>query len=218
MHMIRNLEQRSGSFLCITALLLFVILIYTVGCELWEIGAENNVVKNGIKFEAFRENDDGTKTGNLAEDTVIEGWPCRQGFVNFYADWRLDECHLSREYERNGIVMPEGTRVFPDRRGNPGVCLFPYDVEVQGYRCRGNRRGGFMTTFYPYGQLHWFYSREPVEVNGVTCTDSLTEAIYLHPDGRLQQCKLEKVIKIGGIEYHKGFIIKLDRSGKASSK
>lgn len=218
MHVIRYLDQRSDSFLWVTALLLFVILIFTAGCAPWEVGAENNVVKNEIKFEAFRENDDGTKIGNLAEDTVIEDWPCRQGFVSFHADWRLDECHLSREYERNSIVMPEGTRVFPDRRGNPGVCLFPYDVEVQGYRCRGNRRGGFMTAFYPYGQLHWFYSREPVEVDGVTCKDSLTEAIYLHPDGRLQQCKLEKAIKIEGVEYQKGFIIQFDRAGKAIIK
>jgi hypothetical protein len=198
--------------------LLFVILISTVGCSPWEMGAEKNVEKNGIKFDTFRENDDGTKIGNLAEDTVIESWPCRQGFVSFHADWRLDECHLSREYERNGIVMPEGTRVFPDRRGNPGVCLFPHDVEIQGYRCRGNKRGGFMTAFYPYGQLHWFYSRDPVEVDGVTCKDSLTEAIYLHPDGRLQQCKLEKAIKTGGVEYQKGSIIQFDRAGKASSK
>ena len=86
MYMIRKYEQRSGGFPWVTALLLLLILICTVGCELWEIGAENNVVKNGIKFEAFRENDDGTKIGNLAEDTVIEGWPCRQGVVNFHAD------------------------------------------------------------------------------------------------------------------------------------
>jgi hypothetical protein len=198
--------------------LLPLLILITEGCSFWEVGAENDVVKNGIKFEAFRENDDGSKLGNLAEDTVIEGWPCRQGFVNFHADWRLDECHLSREYERNDIVMPEGTRVFPDRRGSPGVCLFPHDVEIQGYLCRGNRRGGFMTAFYPYGQLHWFYSREPVVVDGVTCKDSLFEAIYLHPNGRLKQCKLDKVVIIDGMEYPRGLIISFDQEGKVRRK
>ena len=192
---------------------LLVILGSTVACAPWEVGADKNVVRNGIKFDAFRESNDGSKMGNLAEDTEIDDWPCRRGFVNFHADWRLDECHLSREYERNGIVMPQGTRIFPDKRGNPGVCLFPHDVDIQGFSCRGNRAGGFMTAFYAHGQLHWFYTRDPVTVGGVTCADSLFEAIYLHPDGRLRQCKLEKSVIIEGQQYPKGLVIQFDRAG-----
>ena len=195
-----------------------VILVSVVACAPWKVGADKDVVRNGIKFEAFRETSDGSKMGNLAEDTEIDGWPCRRGFVNFHADWRLDECHLSREYERNGIVMPQGTRVFPDKRGNPGVCLFPHDVRVQGFNCRGNRTGGFMTAFYPDGQLHWFFTREPVTVDSVTCAASLFEAIYLHPDGRLRQCKLEEPVTLGGKEFQKGFVIHLDEAGEVSRR
>jgi hypothetical protein len=210
----KHVDQHKDRFVWITALLLvFVIPGSMLGCAPWEIRAEKNVVKNGIRFEAFRENDNGSKMGNLAEDTVIDGWPCRQGFVDFHADWRLDECHLSREYERNGIVMPEGTRVFPDKFGNPGICLFPRDVNIQGYLCRGNRSGGFMAAFYTNGKLHWFYTRRPVVVDGVTCSDSLFEAIYLHPDGGLRQCKLEKSIMVEGVRYQKGFVIHFDQAG-----
>ena len=202
------------------AVLLFIILSNTVGCSPWQVSAEKNVVKNGIKFDTFRENDDGTKMGILAEDMVIDGWPVKKDFIVFYPDWRLDELQVSRDYERNGVFMPEGTWVFPDKQGNPAICMFPHDVEVQGYLCRGSWMGkeGFMTAFYASGKLHWFYSRDPVVVDGVTCKDSLFEAIYLHPDGRLQQCKLDKAVTIKGVEYPGGFIIHLDQTGKVRRK
>jgi len=191
-----------------------------MACSPWQVGAEKNVVKNGIKFDTFRENDDGTKMGILAEDIVIDGWPVKKDFIVFYPDWRLDELQVSRDYERNGVFMPAGTWVFPDKQGNPGICMFPYDVEVQGHLCRGSWMGkeGSMTAFYTSGKLHWYYSRDPVVVDGVTCKDSLFEAIYLHPDGRLQQCKLDKAVTIEGVEYRRGFIIHFNQAGKVRRK
>ena len=205
---------RSGmAFIVLPVLVLAATLSLTTGCSLWEVGAEKDVIRNGIAFDTFRVNKDGSKMGMLAEDTLIDDWPCRRGFADFHPDWTLDECHLSRDYERNGIFMPKGTRVFPDRLGNPGICLFPHDLNTQGYICRGNRSGGFMTAFYPNGRLHWFYVREPVEVSGIHCKDSLFEAIYLHPNGRLKQCKLERAVKINGVEYRRGAVIHLDAAG-----
>ena len=98
--------------------------------------------------------------------------------------------------------------------------MFPHDVEIQGYRCRGSWMGkeGFMTSFYGSGKLHWFYSRDPLVVDGVTCKDSLFKAIYLHPDGRLQQCELNKAVTINGVEYPKGVIIQLDQEGDVRKK
>ena len=220
MYVMRNGGQHQDSPLWATAILILVVLICTVGCSPWQVGAEKDVVKNGIMFETFREADDGTKLGALAQDTVIDGWPCDKDFIVFHPDWRLDELQLSQEYERNGIVMPEGTWVFPDKRGNPGICMFPHDVEIQGHLCRGSWMGkeGFMTAFYASGKLHWFYSRDPVVVDGVTCNDSLFEAIYLHPDGRLQQCELDKAVTIKGVEYPRGFIIHFDQAGKVRRK
>ena len=211
-------RPKSKRLAWIAALFLFTVLGSTSGCSLWELGAERDLVRNGIGFESLRENSDGSSIGKLAEDTVIEGWPCRQGFVAFHAGWRLDECHLSREYERNGIVMPEGTRVFPDKAGNPGICMFPHDTNVQGYLCRGSRSGGFMTAFYASGRLHWFYSRDPVMVNGITCKNSLFEAIYLHPDSRLRQCQLDQPVALEGKKHPRGAVIHLDQTGALISK
>ena len=75
-----------------------------------------------------------------------------------------------------------------------------------------------MTAFYPGGQLHWFYTRDPVTVGGITCADSLFEAIYLHPDGRLRQCKLKESVIIEGQKYPKGWVIQLDPAGAVLSR
>ena len=199
-----------------TAASLLVILTYATGCAPWQIGAEHDVVKNGIAFKDFRENKDGSKIGNLAKDTEIDGWPCKQGFIAFHADWKLDELQLSKDHERNGIFMPAGTWVFPDKNGNPGVCIFQRDIEIQGYLCRGSGSGkqGFMTSFYASGKLKQFFSRDPVTVNGVVCDDSLFHGISLHENGSLKQCKLNSQVDIGGVSYRSGSIICLDESGK----
>lgn len=56
-------------------IILLCLLLCTVSCAPWQIGAEKDVVKNGIEFETFKEEKDGSKLGILAGDTVIDGWP-----------------------------------------------------------------------------------------------------------------------------------------------
>lgn len=204
---------RSGSWAY--ALLVTPLLFGMQGCALWEIGAEKDVVKNGLRFKKFREFDDGSKLGTLFEDTVIDGWPVAGDFVVFHSDWRLDELQLSRDYERNGVFMPKGTWVFPNAAGNPGVCMFPRDIEMQGYLVRGSRAGkkGFMTYFYNSGKLRLFWSRDPVVVDGVTCKDTILQGILLHENGRLRSCTLEKQTIIGTTTFGKGARISLDEAG-----
>ena len=175
-----------------------IVAACVVACSPWQAGAQRDVVEHGIRFDVLKENADGSKVGNLAADTVIDGYPCRKGFVGFHADWRLDECHLATAYERNGI----------------NTVLFPHDVVVQGYPCRGTRAGGFMTVFYPTGELHWFFSKTPQQVGEFTCADSLFEAIYLHPDGRLRRCKLDAPATVDGVRYKKGTVLRLDPEGR----
>ena len=201
---------------CITAMLMLGLVAGTTGCAPWQVGAETDVVKNEIRFQSFREFDDGSKLGNLAEDTVIDGWPCKKGFVAFHPDWRLDELQLSRDDERNGVFMPAGTWVFPDARGNPVTCIFPRDVEIQGYLCRGSGTGkkGFMTRFYSTGRQRLFWSREPVQVDGFVCKDSQFTGISLHNNARLQECILDQPATFSSITYRKGTRLRLDASGK----
>lgn len=216
----RNGIQLPNCFLRATAALLMIGLLgYAGGCAPWEIDAEKNVVKNGIEFETFRETDHGSKVGTLAGDTVIDGWPCKRGFIVFREDWSLDELQLSRDYERNGIFMPEGTWVFANRQGIPKTCMFPRDVNVQGYLCRGSWLGkqGWMTEFYDSGKLKMFWSREPVTIGRMTCADSVMQGIHLHENGRLKQCKLDKAAIIQGVEYRKGTVVCFDQAGRVKT-
>jgi hypothetical protein len=189
---------------------LLVLLAITAGCSPWKVGAERDVVKNGISFETIRERSNGRKMGTLTEDTVIDGWPCRRDFVEFYPDWRIYELYLFRDYERNGVFMPTGTHVFPDKQGNPWRCKFPYDVKIQGHLCRGGLMD-WMTIFYASGKLASFSTREPAVIDGVTCKDHTH--IVLHENGRLGRCKLNEPVRIGGEEYPKGAILDFDWAG-----
>lgn len=198
------------------AMLFLGLLAGATGCAPWQVGAEKDVVRNGIRFETFRELDDGSKQGVLAEDTVIRGWPCKKGFIVFHPDWRLDELQLSRDYERNGVFMPAGSWVFPDARSNPGTVMFPRDVEIQGYLCRGSGMGksGFMTQFYSTGNLRLFWSREPVGVGRFVCRDSLFVGISLHDNGRLRECILDKPATLDLTSYPRGTRLRLDAAGR----
>jgi len=200
----------------IYAVHLLCLLLCTVSCAPWQVGAEKDVEKNGIAFETFKEEDDGSKLGILAGDTVIDGWPCKKGFIVFHADWSLDELLLSRDYEYNGIPMPAGTWVFPDAQGNPGICMFPVDVEIQGHLCRGGWGGkeGVMVSFHPSGKVKQYYCREDPVIDGVPCKGSVfSSGITLYENGRLAQCKLAADTTIGGVEYGKGVVLRFDEAG-----
>ena len=51
---------------CIAATLILGLLSGVTGCAPWQIGAEKDVVKNGISFQSFRELEDGSKLGHPA--------------------------------------------------------------------------------------------------------------------------------------------------------
>ena len=89
--MIRLDDTRPNLLLArMAAFIILGVLLSTAGCAPWQVGAEKDVVKNGMMFKSFREFDDGTKVGVLAEDMVIDGWPCKKDFIVFHSDWRLE--------------------------------------------------------------------------------------------------------------------------------
>jgi len=197
-------------------IILLCLLLCTVSCAPWQVGAEKDVVKNGMEFETFKEEEDGSKLGILAGETVIDGYPCRKGFVVFHPDWRPDELQLSRDHERNGIAMPAGTWVFPNDQGNPGVCMFPRDIEIQGMPCRGSRMGksGVMTSFHDSGALKHFFTRDPLQVDGVLCRGGVFgPGIHLHENGRLAKCELAGDAVVEGVVYRKGSTLRLAPAG-----
>ncbi len=188
--------------------LVFVVLTAT-GCDEWE----NDVVVNGIKFAKFSHS---SMKGYLAEDTLIEGYPCKKGFVFFYDNGNLNTFQFSKPFEFSDFVIPAKTWGKLDKEGDIYICFFSKDTEVQGYLCKGSIMGleGITTSFHKNGKLSCFFPRKSVEINGIPCKRSVFHLTGLHDNGRLRNCTLDKTMIINGKEYQKGTKIKLDKEGK----
>lgn len=194
------------------------VLIITFGlinfqCVPWE----KNVTVNNILFEKFAwESTRGDRIGYLANDSEIQGYPCKKGFVVLHENLSLDEFTLSREFVWQGVVFPAGTFVFCDTTGAIAVCAFPTNQQVQGYICRGNGGiEGIRTGFYPNGRLRFFYPPEDIVIDCILCDASLFHGgISLHENGRLAKCKIAQNVVIDGIMYKKGAKLRLDQEGR----
>ena len=69
------------------------IFITLFGC----VACKQDVGLLGIHFDKFAYDSKlGSPKGYLAADTVIQGYPCKKGFVAFYDDWNLNEFQLSQ--------------------------------------------------------------------------------------------------------------------------
>ena len=182
------------------------------GCDEWE----NDVVINGIKFTKFSHS---SKKGYLAEDTLIQDYPCKKGFVVFYDDWSLNTFQFSEPFEFSGFVIPAKTWGMLDKEGNIYICFFSKDTEVQGYPCRGSIMGreGIQTSFHKNGKLNCFFPRKDIEIDGILCKGSVFHLTVLHNNGRLRSCTLAETTTIHGSEYKMKSKISLDREGKIVS-
>ena len=78
------------------------IFITLIGCVAWE----QDVVLLDIHFNKFGYDSKlGSPKENLAADTVIQGYPCKKGYVNFYDEWNLNEFQLSQSIQLNKKVI-----------------------------------------------------------------------------------------------------------------
>lgn len=189
-------------------IVLVIVGIFMSGCVEWE----KDVVLNGIRFEKFCR---GNMMGYLAEDTIIQNYPCKKSFVVFYDDWSLDEFQVSKSFEFNDFVIPAKTWVSLDKDGNITICMFPRDIRVQGHLCRGSIMGreSIHTVFHKNKKLKCFFARKDVNIDSIPCKGSVFCPILLHDNGKLQSCTLAKTITVNGKTYQKGSKISLDKKG-----
>jgi len=150
----------------------------------------------------------------LVEATEIEGFPC-QSWVWWYEDGRLDNLELSVDREVQNHSFPAGTRVFFDRDGRLAHAWLSRDTVVGGLPCRG--RWKIDTAFHPNGRVRAFFPPDTFEIDGVQCVASVFHPVYLHPEGRLRQCKLAADVTLDGRTFERGETLTLDASGKPSA-
>ena len=163
----------------------------------------------------LRHPDGALQRAYLVEPTELEGFPC-QGWTWWYEDGRLDNLELSRDLTVQGHAFPAATRLFFDNEGRLAHAWLSADVVVDGRPCRG--RWKIDTAFHPNGRVRAFFPREPYEIDGVLCTASLFNPIYLHPDGRLKQCKLARDVTLDGRTFRKEERLVLDEAGVPMGK
>jgi hypothetical protein len=200
-------------------LVLLGILLFN-SCIPWQIGAERNVVKNGIHFAKFKQQKDGKSLGYLAEDTTIDGYPCSKGFIVWHSNWKLKEFNLYRPIEFAGVSVPANTWMFPNRNGDVLNCVFPMDIEIQGRLVRGGAGGleGVVAGFYPGEKLRSYSSREDVVIDNIPCKGSVIHRIYLHENGLLMSCWLAEPSTIDGLDFPARTRVSFDSNGKPAER
>jgi hypothetical protein len=153
--------------------------------------------------------------GYLVEETELDGLPC-QSWTWWYEDGRLDNVELAHEFTIQGHALPAGTRVFFDREGHLAHAWLSESRTIDGLPCRG--RWKIDTAFHPNGHVRAFFPPDDYEIDGILCTASVFHPVYLHPDGRLRECKLARDAIVAGERYEKGTTLVLDASGRVTRR
>ena len=206
------MNQRAGfafaGAACATCLI--SVSFFSMGCSRWE----KNVVRGSMRFERLRHSKSGSIIGRLADDTVIQGYPCSAGWAHFYSDWRLKDFMLVSPMTINGVSVPADTWVSLEPEGDLRRCAFPDDTTVQGFTCIGTGGSkGCATAFYESGRLKYFFSPENLVIKGIPCKGGQFSIIGLHENGRVMTCKLSEKITIGKKMYRKGKNLSFDDKG-----
>jgi len=151
----------------------------------------------------------------------IEGIPCGPGYVWHFPDGRLHSCRLDRDATVRGADLPKGSTVAFRPDGTHAYVFLPRTTTIEGYECRGSGHN-FMTVFHPDGRLKLCWMPKNRTVHGVPCAgfsvwaDILTgnpSGVYLHPNGRLADCRLSADVTVDGKLFSRGKRIFLDEEG-----
>ena len=203
-----------------TFIVVLIGIFFLTGCiHDWN----RDVMVNGIYFDKIRQSSSGTILGQLASNTDIEGFPCKEGWVHFYDDYKLQNFTNYKEIEIDGVIIPKDTWVELTQDGVLDLCAFPENRIVQDHLVYGSGGSkGAHTTFYTdsenRGKLKSFFSPEDVVIDGIPCNGGLFgklfDLIKLHPDGSLKYCTLSKNTTINGERYKKRDVITLDENRK----
>lgn len=194
-----------------------MLVLWAAGCYP-VVEWEHDAVREGIHFERLGQRDSGTIVGIISEDTIIQGYPCKKGWVHFVSEFKLLNFMASQPIENGANVIPEDSYIRLNDQGQITVCALPRTMEIQGHLCKGTGGPkGVHTTFYPGGELHCFFAPKAVDIDGIPCKGGVFQYIQLHPNGKLKQCTLTRTTMIGGTEYHAGTRMHFDPEGRGTN-
>ena len=169
--------------------LMVVLSVFTASCmHEWM----KNVVMNGIEFERIRysrnESDTISIIGYMKHDHVIQGYPCKKGWIHFTKHKELKLFCLSESCEVENVLLPAGCWIINARRSDVTTVVFPDDTIIQGFPVRGGGGAkGARTGFYKSGKLRNFFPYKDFVRNGEKFRKSIFNFVQITSDGKCSQ-------------------------------
>ncbi len=201
-----------------TCLILLLNLFFLFSCSSCDLlfRWQKDVEMDGINYKKLRHSKSRTIIGYLSKDSVVQGYPCKAGWIHFYEDSTLQNFTLLDSMTINNVDIPAKTWVTLSEQGVLVRCAFPENIKIQGYWCRGSGGPkGVMVSFHPNGKIKRFFAPKSVEIDGVPCKGSIFHIIGLHDNGRLMECSLARSVELQGVNYKKGKKLYFDKKGNA---
>lgn len=166
----------------------------------------------------------------LAENKIIQDYPCYGGEKNspiwFLHTGEILSFILSKDFEINGQLYPEGTQIIFDtnrnvhclsghlkllqfhENGNISRVITKDEVEVNNILFPGYS----MMWFNKTGSLKSARSRKNLMIHHLPCKK--WKHIGFHPNGKIKKCTLSDDIELNGVVYNKGSKLHIDEEGK----
>lgn len=158
----------------------------------------------------------------------VQGVSC-SGKIEYYKNGNLEHCSLAREDTLSGQPFAAGTGVHFTEEGIFEWCFLRQTTEIQGYMCRGEGHG-FMTRFYPNGQIRTAWLAEDQIIQGVPSAKfrflsaviawaqggvgNKNGSTGFHENGKLRHCELSENFTIEGKKFRRGDALRFDLEGK----
>jgi antitoxin component YwqK of YwqJK toxin-antitoxin module len=137
----------------------------------------------------------------FTETREVQGIPCAKGYVWFYANGKLRQCAVSKEFVYGEANLPARSLVVLLPNGRPKYAMLQHNSVIAGVKCSGGNwllgpSEGAMTAFYPSGKLKQCFLSEDEVVQEVPCRAGSFfrggTGVTLYEDGKLESCTLAK--------------------------
>ncbi len=145
--------------------------------------------------------------------------------AQFYDNGNIEFCYLSKTDTISGQIFEQGTGVHFMENGIMNWVFLQKDTMIQGHLCRGKGHG-FMTSFYPNGQLKIAWLGRNEFIQRIPCAKfklwkalfapfhGKTGATTFYENGLLKRCELSESFESDGTYFSKGTILKFDTLGE----
>jgi hypothetical protein len=172
-------------------LILLFLIIINISCA-QSIRWINNEEINSIQFKKIRYscNDSDTISiiGFMNYNNIIQGYPCKKGWVHFTKEKDLKLFCLSETHEVENIMLPVGCWIIDTQNDNFTTVVFPNDTIIQGFPVSGGGGvKGARTRFYKSGKLKSFFPSKDFISNDTKFKKSIFHSVKILSDGSLIQ-------------------------------